>query len=142
MRLAEGLLCSSDAQSTVQLMAIMMLTERKSASAQVPAPPPKVLVRVTASVPRVGLSVQLGARPGADGLGCLEVVLADVAFSLAEDNEVLLNREGAQIWLLPSSLMLHFAEDTKQLSELVFLIICICRGCLLARFCLTVCSNP
>lgn len=55
---------------------------------QVAAAPAAVLVRVTASVPRVGVAVQLGARPGAGGLARLEAVLSDVAFSLAEDSEV------------------------------------------------------
>ena len=55
-----------------------------------PAPAPRVLVRVTATVPRVGLALQLGDRPGAGGLGRIRVVLSDVAFSLAEDQQVCL----------------------------------------------------
>lgn len=58
-------------------------------AAQMPKvpPPPLVLLRLTASVPRAGVVLHLGAA-GSDAAQRLEATLSGVAFSLAEDSEV------------------------------------------------------
>lgn len=51
-------------------------------------PPPPVLLRLTASLPKAGIAVQLGPADSSE-LTRLEAILSGAVFAMAEDNEVI-----------------------------------------------------
>jgi hypothetical protein len=82
---------SQVSQPGVMMLDSITLQPYQHVAVQVPkaAPPPPVLLRLTASLPKAGFSVRLGpASEGGANIERLEALLTGAVVTLAEDNEV------------------------------------------------------
>lgn len=94
---------------------------RHSLHVQVPkaVPPPPVLLRLTASLPKAGISLQLG--PAGSKVERLEVLLSGASFSLAEDNEVRVLTKLQISWVFHHCSRRHCRAAKRQCSAVAHL---------------------